>query len=82
MELNSLLITIAIGAVAGWLASAFMKSNLGLAACILIGIVGAFVGSYVLGLLGIALGGVIGTIIAGFIGACLLIALARLLRRA
>ena len=82
MELNALLITIAIGGVAGWLASNFMKSGLSLIACILIGIVGAFLGSYLLGLLGVAIGGVIGSVIAGFIGACLLIALARLLRKA
>lgn len=82
MELTALLITIAIGGVAGWLASNFMKSNLSLIACILIGIVGAFLGGYIFGLLGIAIGGVLGSVLAGFIGACLLIGLARLLRRA
>lgn len=72
---------IIIGGLAGWLAEKFMKSNMGLLMNIVLGIVGAIVANALLGLFGIALGGWIGYLIAGFIGACLLIAIARAVRR-
>lgn len=72
---------IIIGGIAGWLAEQFMKSNMGVLMNILLGIVGAIVANAILGIFGIALGGWIGYLIAGFIGACILIALARAIRR-
>ena len=54
-----------------------MKSQMGLPMNIVLGIVGAAVASWLLGLLGIKFGGWIGYLIAGFIGACILIAIAR-----
>ena len=68
---------IIIGGIAGWLAEQFMKSQMGLVMNIVLGIVGAAVASWLLGILGINLGGWIGYLIAGFIGACILIAIAR-----
>jgi uncharacterized membrane protein YeaQ/YmgE (transglycosylase-associated protein family) len=70
---------IIIGGIAGWLAEQFMKSQMGLLMNIVLGIVGAAVASWLLGILGINLGGWIGYLIAGFIGACILIAIARAL---
>ena len=64
---------IIIGGIAGWLAEQFMKSNMGLAMNIVLGIVGAAVASAILSVVGINLGGWLGYLIAGFIGACLLI---------
>ena len=72
---------IVIGAIAGWLAEQFMKSNMGLLMNIILGIVGAAIASALLGFFGISLGGWIGYLIAGFIGACILIAVARMIRR-
>jgi uncharacterized membrane protein YeaQ/YmgE (transglycosylase-associated protein family) len=72
---------IVIGAIAGWLAEQFMKSNMGLLMNIILGIVGAAIASALLGVFGISLGGWIGYLIAGFIGACILIAVARMIRR-
>ena len=72
---------IVIGAIAGWLAEQFMKSNMGLLMNIILGIVGAAIASALLGIFGISLGGWIGYLIAGFIGACILIAVARMFRR-
>jgi uncharacterized membrane protein YeaQ/YmgE (transglycosylase-associated protein family) len=70
---------IIIGGVAGWLAEMFMKSNMGIFMNILLGIVGALVANFLLGLIGIELGANwIGQLIAGFIGACILIAIARM----
>ena len=72
---------IIVGAIAGWLAEQFMKSNMGLLMNIILGIVGAFVANAILGVLGISLGGWIGYLVAGVIGACILIAAGRMFRR-
>ena len=84
MDLNGmgLLGAIIIGGLAGWLAEKFMKSNMGLFMNIILGIVGAAALNFVLSLLGIYTGtGVLIYLIVGFIGACLLIAIARAVRR-
>jgi uncharacterized membrane protein YeaQ/YmgE (transglycosylase-associated protein family) len=74
---------IIIGAIAGWLAEQFMKSQMGLLMNILLGIVGAAVASWLFSFLGIHFGpGWLGYLIAGFIGACILIGVARVFRRA
>jgi uncharacterized membrane protein YeaQ/YmgE (transglycosylase-associated protein family) len=72
---------IVIGGIAGWLAEMFMKSNMGVLMNIILGIVGAIVANLLLGLLGISLSGWLGYLVAGFIGACILIAVARMVRR-
>jgi uncharacterized membrane protein YeaQ/YmgE (transglycosylase-associated protein family) len=72
---------IIVGAVAGWLAEQFMKSDMGLVMNIVLGIVGAALASFLFGLLGVHFGGWIGYLIFGFIGACILIAIARAFRR-
>jgi uncharacterized membrane protein YeaQ/YmgE (transglycosylase-associated protein family) len=73
---------IVIGAIAGWLAEQFMKSQMGLLMNIVLGIVGAAIASWLFSLIGISLGGWIGYLIAGFIGACILIAIGRAFKRA
>ena len=61
MEIQSLLIFLAIGAVAGWLAGVVMSgSGFGLVGDIIIGIIGAVVGGVLFGLLGLSVGGLIG----------------------
>lgn len=72
---------IIVGGLAGWFASMFMKSDTGIILNVILGIVGAAVANLLLGLLGIGLGGWFGYLIAGFIGACILIAIARAVRR-
>jgi uncharacterized membrane protein YeaQ/YmgE (transglycosylase-associated protein family) len=72
---------IVIGGIAGWLAEMFMKSNMGVLMNIILGIVGAIVANVLLGLLGVSLTGWLGYLVAGFIGACILIAVARMIRR-
>jgi uncharacterized membrane protein YeaQ/YmgE (transglycosylase-associated protein family) len=64
---------IIIGGIAGWLAEKFMKSDMGLLMNIVLGIVGAAIGSAILTFFGVNLGGWTGYLIAGFIGAVLLI---------
>ena len=71
---------IIIGGVAGWLAEQFMKSEMGLLMNIVLGIIGAAVGSAILSFFGVNLGGWVGYLIAGFIGAVLLIGIVRMVR--
>lgn len=77
----SVLIWIALGAVAGWIASLIMGGSLGLLWCIILGIVGSVLGGWLAGLLGIG-GGVIVQLLIAIAGACLILLIARLIRRA
>jgi len=83
MSMESLLIILIVGAIAGWLAGVIMKGGgFGLLGDIVVGIIGAFVGSYVLGKLGVSLGGgMLGWIGTAVIGAVIVLALIRLVRR-
>jgi uncharacterized membrane protein YeaQ/YmgE (transglycosylase-associated protein family) len=73
-----------VGLIAGWATGKLMKgSGYGVLVDILLGIVGAFVGSRVLGMLGIyTSGGLIPTILVAILGAVIVVALVRLLKRA
>ncbi|CCU71750.1 MAG: GlsB/YeaQ/YmgE family stress response membrane protein [Thalassolituus sp.] len=83
MDVTELLIFLAIGALAGWLAGVITKGGgFGLLGDIVIGILGAVVGGYVFGVLGIAVAGLIGSIITATLGAVILLFLIRLIKRA
>ena len=74
MDITGLMIFLAIGAVAGWLAGTLIKGGgFGLLSNIVIGIIGAVVGGYVFSLLGISTGGLIGSIITATAGAVILL---------
>ena len=63
MSLVNLIIFLAIGALAGWVASQLMKGkSLGLLWNMIIGVVGSFLGSFLAGLLGLGGGNLIGQI--------------------
>jgi uncharacterized membrane protein YeaQ/YmgE (transglycosylase-associated protein family) len=73
---------ILIGIVAGWLASLLMKGgDFGLVGCLVIGVIGAFVGGHVLGVLGIAATGIVARLVTATLGAMAFIALLRFIRR-
>ena len=76
-----ILATLIIGALAGWLGSKLYKgSGLGLIGNIVVGIVGSFVGSWVLGLVDISFGGGwIGAILTGALGAVVILFLFNLI---
>ena len=83
MDATELIIFLAIGAVAGWLAGVITKGGgFGLLGDIVIGILGAVVGGYVFGTLGIAITGLVGSIITATLGAVILLFLIRLIKRA
>ena len=67
------IMTIILGALAGWIAEKVMKFDTGLLMNIVLGIVGAVLGNKVLELLGISLGGILGQLIVAVAGACVLI---------
>ncbi len=67
-----------VGLCAGWLAGKFTKGKgFGLAGNIIVGVVGAIVGGFLLGILGFAPNNVLGEIITAFIGAVVLLAILR-----
>jgi uncharacterized membrane protein YeaQ/YmgE (transglycosylase-associated protein family) len=83
IEFNSLIVLLAVGLVAGWLAGLIMQgSGYGIIGNIIIGIVGAFIGFYLLRGLHVAMPyGIVGTIITATIGAVVLMFFIGLLRR-
>jgi uncharacterized membrane protein YeaQ/YmgE (transglycosylase-associated protein family) len=78
---QSLLIIIFVGIVAGWLAGRVMEGGgFGLIGDLLVGLVGAFIGDWLLPRLGIHLGvGVVAAILNAFIGAVVLLLVLRLI---
>lgn len=84
MGIESILILLVIGAVAGWLAGVVVKGGgFGLVGDIVVGIVGALVAGFLFPALGIHLGsGIIGTIIAAAIGAIIFLVIIKLIKRA
>jgi len=82
MTLESLLLWLVIGLIAGWLASVVVGGPGGLVADIVVGIVGAFIGGWLFSALDVRspFGGLAGSIFVAFIGAVVLLALLRLIR--
>jgi len=71
------IISLIVGAIAGYVAGMIMGSKGGWIRNIILGVVGGGVGSAVLGLIGISGSGFWGNIVVSIIGACILIAVAR-----
>jgi uncharacterized membrane protein YeaQ/YmgE (transglycosylase-associated protein family) len=73
--MEGILITIILGAIAGWLGSQIYKgSGLGLLGNIVVGIIGGFIGYWGLGMLGVSLGsGYLGNILTAAVGAIVLL---------
>jgi len=83
MSVETILIWMAIGLVAGWLASRVLGSGYGIIGDIVLGIVGAFLGGLMFRNLHIRtpFTGVASTIFVAFVGAVVLLLLMRLVRR-
>jgi len=72
-----------VGLIAGFLAGKVMKGGgFGVLMDIVIGIVGAVIGGWVFGMLGVSSGGLIGSIVVAFVGACILLWIIRLIKKA
>ncbi len=84
MGIESILIFLLVGAIAGWLAGQIVKGfGFGLVGNILVGIVGAFIAGALFPRLGLSFGGggIIMAILHATLGAVLLLLLIRLIRR-
>jgi uncharacterized membrane protein YeaQ/YmgE (transglycosylase-associated protein family) len=76
----NIIISIAVGALIGWIAGAIMRSRGSILRNIIIGIIGSAVGRFIAGLLGISASTVsLGSILISVGGACIVIAFARLI---
>ena len=84
MTIESIIIFLLVGAIAGWLAGQIVKGHgFGLVGNIVVGIVGAFLAGFLLPRLGFAIGGgFIAAIINALIGAVILLVLIGLFKRA
>ena len=84
MDIQSIIIWIIVGAIAGWLAGMVVKGGgFGLIGDIIVGIVGAVIAGWLLPQIGIAIGsGIIAAIIDAFIGAVILLLIIKLIKRA
>ena len=83
VDLQALLIFLGIGLVAGWLASLVLGGG-GIVRNLIVGVIGAFVGGWLLSLAGISLpvgNALLSQIITATIGAVLVIAVARVIAK-
>ena len=83
MNLQSLVLFLLIGLVAGWLAGRIMRGGgFGIVGDLIVGVIGALLGGWLFSLLGISLGGILGAIVTALIGAIVLLYLLRLIKKA
>ncbi len=84
MTVESILIVLLVGAIAGWLAGLIVRGGgFGLIGDIIIGIIGALIAHWLFPKLGIRLGaGILRSILDATVGAVILLLIIRLIRRA
>ena len=79
MDIITILI---VGLIAGWIGSMIMKGgSMGILGNIVVGVLGAFVGGFIFGMLGISTGNIFGTILAAIIGSVVLLFVVGLFQR-
>jgi uncharacterized membrane protein YeaQ/YmgE (transglycosylase-associated protein family) len=82
MTVESLLGVILIGGLAGWIAGLLVRGRgSGIVMNIVIGIVGAFIGTWVFAFFGLTAGGVVGDLVVAVVGAAILLGLIQLIRK-
>ena len=82
MTFKEFLVFLLVGALAGWLSGLITKgSGFGLAGNVIVGIIGAFLGNLLFGLVGIAAYGLLGHIIFAVAGALLFVYLLRFIKK-
>lgn len=84
MGIESLIVFLLVGAIAGWLAGLIVKGfGFGILGNIVVGIVGAFIAGLILPTVGLAFGGgILAAIVHATIGAVILLVVIRLVKRA
>jgi uncharacterized membrane protein YeaQ/YmgE (transglycosylase-associated protein family) len=83
MDVQSFIIWLIVGAIAGWLAGMVVKGGgFGLIGDIVVGIIGGVIAGWLLPYLNISLGtGIVAAVIDSFIGAVILLVILRLIKR-
>ncbi len=83
MGIGSLLIFLIVGAIAGWLASKFVRGEgFGLIGNMIVGIIGAFVAGIVFPRLGFSIGaGFLGALLHATLGAVIFLFVIKLIKR-
>lgn len=84
MNIEELIVFLAVGAVAGWLAGLIVKKKraFDLPINIIVGIIGAVVGRYVFDFLDISIRGLVGSVVSATAGAVLLLFVVKLIKKA
>jgi uncharacterized membrane protein YeaQ/YmgE (transglycosylase-associated protein family) len=72
---------IVIGILAGWIAEQVMGRNHGLLTNLIVGVVGAFLGAFIVGALGFGFAGFWGSLVVSAFGAIVLLFLLNLVKR-
>jgi uncharacterized membrane protein YeaQ/YmgE (transglycosylase-associated protein family) len=85
MDIIAVIVTLAIGAIAGWLAGVLVEgAGFGLLINVLLGIAGAFIAALLFPRLGLGLtlgGGIVGAIVTSALGAVVLLLIVNLVQR-
>jgi uncharacterized membrane protein YeaQ/YmgE (transglycosylase-associated protein family) len=82
MDISNFILTLLIGALAGWLAGKILKGRgFGAIGNIVIGILGAVMGKFLFGFLGITAGGMLGSLITATVGAIVLVYVVGLIKK-
>jgi len=83
MSVTNLVWFLAIGLAAGWLASKLMGGgSRRMLEYLVIGVIGAILGGWLFGVLGLSAGGLIGQLVTALVGAAVLLFVLRALKRA
>lgn len=78
-----IIIALIIGVIAGWAAGMIVKGGgFGLLGDLIVGVLGAYLGGFVLDLVGMSAYGLIGYLISSIVGAVVLLALIRMVKSA
>ena len=80
---NSIIVILVIGLIAGWLAGKIMGGGFGIIGDIIIGIIGAFIGTWLWGVLHLPMiaNFWVSAIVISTVGACILLFIIRLIKR-
>lgn len=83
MTIESLVIILLVGLIAGWLASTLVRGgSLGIVGDIIVGVIGALIGGWLLPRSGLNIGtGIVSAILSATIGAVLLLIILRIVKR-
>ena len=79
----NIIIWLIVGGIIGWLASIIMKRDgqQGIFLNVVVGIIGGFLGGWLLPMLGLGMGGTLGFLVTAFIGAVVLLLIVNLFTR-